>query len=141
MFNLKDWSSVIRRCINGIIYPITSQIVYTICTNSTEKIFRQEMNCRCSSRYCNKIPHVGPPLVVAALATFPAILSVTGPPLKPASIHEVEVQSFLYSFSWLVFLKIRLTKHMADILKKIQSTLNKIQIPTIFVNVVEKKHI
>ncbi|AKP11793.1 Uncharacterised protein [Neisseria gonorrhoeae] len=32
MFNLKDWSSVIRRCINGIIYPITSQIVYTICT-------------------------------------------------------------------------------------------------------------
>lgn len=81
MFNLKDWSSVIRRCINGIIYPITSSHCIHHLHQQHRKHFSADNKLPLRQQVLQpNPPHVGPPLVVAALATFPAILSVTGPP-------------------------------------------------------------
>ena len=92
--------------------------MYTALAPTVPKaFFGRKLTIAAAAGIATKSPHVEPPLVVAALATFPAILSVTAP-LKPASIHEVEVQSFLYSFSWLVFLKIRLTKTYGRYIEK-----------------------
>ena len=80
MFNLKYWSSVIRRYINGIIYPITSHIVYSTCTNSTESIFRQKINYRCGSRYCNKIPPCGTSFGCGSISYISSYIVCYSPP-------------------------------------------------------------
>lgn len=136
MFNLKDWSSVIRRYINSIIYPITSHIAYSTCTNSTESIFRQKMNYRCGSRYCNKIPPCG-----TSFGCVSSYIVCYSPP--ETSFNSWSWSSIIFILLFLVSIpKNSANKNIWQIYwKKIQSTLNKIQIPTIFVNVVEKKHI